>query len=631
MNNETPKPATDEATPAAAPQNEQVVGYSVTPEGLRVNVKGSGGEIKNVWLCSALRIEACTRDDVQGGWGRLIVFHDPDGHEHRINVQMRLLCGSGDAVIAELMDRGVQVSQAQGAKRLIVDYQQHERPARRARTVNKTGWYGEQFVLPEQVIGSGAEILLYQLDSQSSHAYHCQGTLLEWQQQVARPCVGNSRLVLAVSTAFAAPLLGYVNGESGGVSITGTSSTGKTTALFVAASVCGEPDYLQRWRATSNGLESVATLHNDSLLILDELAQIDPREAGETAYMLANGAGKIRATKTGGARGKSTWRLLFLSAGEVSLAEHMSAAGKIARAGQEIRLVDVPADAGSGMGLFEILHGHNSGAQFSEALKLASSRFYGVALVEYLRKLTLEKRHIIIKQIEDYKEEFINRVDLARAGGQARRVASRFALIAAGGELASSLGVTGWEAGEAINAAVVSFQAWVDTREGTGQQEHKKFVGRLRHYLEQHGESRFTPFDDCVGTTKTINRAGFRKHDLASDTYTYYILTNVWTNEVCNGLNSTDMSVYLLNCGILKRSNNNKAYCTVRLPGMGSTRCYVVTSAVFGEEYGQTGAADPAPAPEKMPESAPKAEEAEGACYTCNTCNLPWDDEEVPF
>ncbi len=36
--------------------------------------------------------------------------------------------------------------------------------------------------------------------------------------------------------------------------------------------------------------------------MLDELAQVDPKEAGEIAYMLANGSGKARAGKNGAAK-----------------------------------------------------------------------------------------------------------------------------------------------------------------------------------------------------------------------------------------------------------------------------------------------------------------------------------------
>ena len=70
---------------------------------------------------------------------------------------------------------------------------------------------------------------------------------------------------------------------------------GKPTALYVAGSVYGGKSYLQRWRATINGLEALAAQHCDSLLTIDELAQVDPKEAGESAYMLANGAGRLAA------------------------------------------------------------------------------------------------------------------------------------------------------------------------------------------------------------------------------------------------------------------------------------------------------------------------------------------------
>ncbi|SUG64782.1 Phage DNA primase [Salmonella enterica subsp. enterica] len=65
--------------------------------------------------------------------------------------------------------------------------------------------------------------------------------------------------------------------------------------MKVAASVCGGTDYWHSWRATGNALEGIASRHNDALLPLDELREVDPREAGMIAYMLANGQGKGRA------------------------------------------------------------------------------------------------------------------------------------------------------------------------------------------------------------------------------------------------------------------------------------------------------------------------------------------------
>ena len=107
------------------------------------------------------------------------------------------------------------------------------------------------------------------------------------------------------------------------VCMCGASSTGKSTALKVDASVWGNPtSYCRTWRATSNGLEGLAALHNDGLLILDELGQIDPKEAGEAAYLLANGKGNACATRNGTAR-----PVLVRWPGEESLSALMARAG----------------------------------------------------------------------------------------------------------------------------------------------------------------------------------------------------------------------------------------------------------------------------------------------------------------
>lgn len=68
--------------------------------------------------------------------------------------------------------------------------------------------------------------------------------------------------------------------------------------MKAATSVCGGPDYWQTWRATGNALEGCASRRNDAAMMLDEIREVDGREAGNIAYMLANGQGKGRAGTT---------------------------------------------------------------------------------------------------------------------------------------------------------------------------------------------------------------------------------------------------------------------------------------------------------------------------------------------
>jgi len=145
------------------------------------------------------------------------------------------------------------------------------------------GWHDSSYVLPSgESYSSSEELLVYQHSGGLQHHYAAVGSLADWRREVASRCLGNSRLVLAVATMFAGPLLRFTGATGGGFHIVGgSSSSGKNTALRVAANVVGPPEYAREWRSTANGLEGVAVLHNDATLILDELAQIDPKQAGD--------------------------------------------------------------------------------------------------------------------------------------------------------------------------------------------------------------------------------------------------------------------------------------------------------------------------------------------------------------
>ncbi|GHL81600.1 hypothetical protein ECZU36_28840 [Escherichia coli] len=131
-------------------------------------------------------------------------------------------------------------------------------------------------------------------------------------------------------------------------------------------------------RATGNALEGIASRHNDALLPLDELREVDPREAGMIAYMLANGQGKGRARTDGEVRNRRHWTLLLFSTGELSLAEHTECAGERLYAGMDVRMVQIPSDTGQ-HGSFEQLHGFASGQQFADTLCDRVARFHGTA------------------------------------------------------------------------------------------------------------------------------------------------------------------------------------------------------------------------------------------------------------
>jgi uncharacterized protein (DUF927 family) len=287
------------------------------------------------------------------------------------------------------------------------------------------------------------ERTLYQSATSVAHTFYTGGSLEAWRGRVAEQCIGNSRLVFAVSLGFAAPLLYLTNDESAGFNLVGASSIGKTTGLRVAGSVWGGSDerggYLRQWRATANGLEGVAALHWDTLLCLDELSEVNPREAAQVAYMLANGAGKARASRDGSARPSLAWRILFLSSGEITLGDKVQEDGRQkATAGQQVRILDIPADARAGFGLFEDFHGASNGQEFADRLRIATQKYYGTAARAFLTEI-VRKLEQASDALRKSRDDFIQERCPPNADGQVRRAATRFGLVAAAGELATAL------------------------------------------------------------------------------------------------------------------------------------------------------------------------------------------------
>ncbi len=443
------------------------------------------------WICSRLELQAQTRDADGGAWGYLLTFDDPLGNAKQWAMPARMLSGDGGEYRATLLHMGLRIGSTPKARNLLTQYVQSRAPDEFAICTDRIGWHGKSFVLPRETIGTSPERIVFQTDNAVENTFRSRGSVEQWRERVGALCVGNSRLVFAVACAFAGPLLRPAGMESGGFHLRGDSSSGKTTALKLAARVYGGENYLQRWRTTDNALEAIAAAHNDCLLILDELAQVDPRTAGECAYMLANGSSKGRATRNVSLRARMAWRMLFLSAGEVGLADHMAEGMKRTRTGQEVRMADIPADAGAGLGAFERLHNHEGGAAFARHLARQAAAVYGApgrAWMEWL----CENADTLKDRIRSGAQALGMQMIPEAASGQVQRVGERFALVGAAGELATEAGLTGWPAGESERSARACFDAWLAARGGIGNGEVTAMLRAVTKFVELNGEGRFT-------------------------------------------------------------------------------------------------------------------------------------------
>ncbi|EPB7497643.1 TPA: DUF927 domain-containing protein [Klebsiella aerogenes] len=531
-------------------------------------------------ICSPLRVTAITCDSHDGSYGRLLEWHTTTGQLRRWAMPMAMLSGNGEELRRILLENGLTyISTRPALRSLLCEYISRSLPGRRVTCVEKTGWHCGVYVLPDEVIGPGGDNVILQGSHYLTGGFAQAGTLAEWQEQVAALCAGNSRLVFAICCALAAPLLRLTGTGGGGFHLRGESTDGKTTVMKVAASVCGGTDYWHSWRATGNALEGIASRHNDALLPLDELREVDPREAGMIAYMLANGQGKGRARTDGEVRNRRHWTLLLFSTGELSLAEHTERAGERLYAGMDVRMVQIPSDTGQ-HGAFEQLHGFASGQQFADALCDRVDLFHGTAFRAWLAFLTHDldaSTTLARKLLRRYQTALMPE----NAGNQVQRIVARFALLAVAGEMATLQGITGWQEGTAYGAVQICLHAWLNERGHIANQEDEGVLAQIKRFITAHQYSRFASWD---GPDRPLNMVGFRrveKDPLTGEEHTlFHILPEGW-REMCRGFSPARAARLCLEAECLLPGSDGKYQSQVRLPEIGKARVYRLTSRIL--------------------------------------------------
>jgi putative DNA primase/helicase len=427
------------------------------------------------------------------------------------------------------------------------------------------GWTHGAYILPSgEVLGKPSAPLFYRGDTSGASAYTTKGTLEEWRATVGRLFRGNTRAMLSLAVAFAAPLLHFVDLESGGFHLYGKSGAGKTTSAKIGASVWGAPrEQILSWDATALALSNAASARNDGLMLLDEMGQGSAEAVSMAAYRLLNGTGKMQGAKDGGNREQARWRVMVLSTGEIDLAAFMSGGGKRTRAGQEVRLASLAADAGKGLGAFDQLNGFANSGQLAEAMEAAALQNYGLVGREFVERvarqrdeLTVRLRNAIKKFHADLPEE---------ASGQVRRVAARFAVAAEALEIATGEGLTGWEQGDGRAAVMACFAVWL-SRYGTGNREDEQIIVQAEAWFGAHANFRFIDCTSHTGLPPNVpNCAGYRKKDSAGIPF-WLVFPGAFTDEIAAGFDKTVAGDVLEKAGMLQKGNDGKATSKHKTP-----------------------------------------------------------------
>ncbi len=452
------------------------------------------------------------------------------------------------------------------------------------------GWHhiGGKYVytLTGEVIGNSTTetVINPSMPNPADHAPA--GTLETAQRELFRYAATNSRLCLALCTSFTGAILAILQEEPGIIHLFGASSISKTTLLMVVLSVWGNPrDLMKTWNGTGNALVALLAQRNDGILGLDELGLCSVEQAGHSVYVLTAGREKERLKQDTSLRDTQKFRTMGISTGEQTLSDFMRQSRHKLQpaAGQEVRMLDVPADPGAGLGVFDDLCGFENGAALSNHLKHAATQNHGTAIRAFLKRL-VEDRNDRPEQLHEILTAHIKRfmADYLPTGadGQVHRACHRFGIIAAAGELAVSYGVLPFPEGDAAANVGVCFTAWFSRRGTSGQLEISRLLEQVETFFDRNGENCFVALDgeERANSRPVVDRYGFRRRVVvaASDeTRTEYFVLVSRFKEICTGFDYRWAARQLAEHGVIKKDAEGKNSISKQLPDLGGkVRCY---------------------------------------------------------
>ncbi len=173
-------------------------------------------------------------------------------------------------------------------------------------------------------------------DAEVANAFHAQGSLESWKTAI-QAVAPYPRAMMALYGALTAPCLALLGAPNFIMDWAFTTSTGKTTALRMAATCWGNPDerdvgsVLGTWDVTRTWIERMSAVLNGLPLILDDTKRArHAKLVGLTLYDVASGRGRGRGTPRGMQRAGS-WTTVLLSTGESPAVQFTQDGGTRAR------------------------------------------------------------------------------------------------------------------------------------------------------------------------------------------------------------------------------------------------------------------------------------------------------------
>lgn len=280
---------------------------------------------------------------------------------------------AGRQSILELANVGVAVTSETAAN--LINYLYDIETANYDRipehnSVSRLGWMGVEGFSPyvDDLIFDGEQNFKSFFESVGPA-----GREEKWLELAKESRKGPSPVRIILAASFASVLVSKIEALSFFVHLWGSvSGTGKTVALMFAASVWASPEagkYIHTFHGTQVSLELSAGFVNHLPLILDEFQMIkNKKDFEQIVYMLSEGIGKGRGSKTGGVQRSQTWKNCILTSGEMPITNFMTGAGAFNRIVEVECTEKLFRDPMSALAVIRENYGH-AGKRFVEALQ----------------------------------------------------------------------------------------------------------------------------------------------------------------------------------------------------------------------------------------------------------------------
>lgn len=136
---------------------------------------------------------------------------------------------------------------------------------------------------------------------------------------------------IIVAAGYASLLIEKIGINPFGVHLWGETGLGKSVALLASASIYGYPDIkngiIYTGNATSNGLETRLAFVKNCAFYLDELSILSQKQIDDMIYLIMQGQGKARMSRTGGSKDTYYWNLVSISNAEMPITNDLSKGG----------------------------------------------------------------------------------------------------------------------------------------------------------------------------------------------------------------------------------------------------------------------------------------------------------------